>query len=198
MSLSFLRWAPALLLVCGLHAGVLVQSTFDTGKDGWKNLDLLNTSTQGDVSYSATGGNPGVRYVYIQHAGPGASWTTFSVPLGEASGWHQVDLAWKMTHAPGSAATNAQLQTAPANVKYLRLFADFGTGIGSADVTGLDNVILYTHSPEPSTGSATAACLVAAAVWLAARRYRTFLGGDCRKTANAPDRAAALSARGRR
>jgi hypothetical protein len=153
-----------------------------------------------DVPLVVIGGvnNPGVRYVYIQHAGPGASWTSFSVPLREDPGWHEVDLGWRMTQAPGPLATNAQLQATLANVQYLRLFADFGTGVGAADSTGLDNVRLYTHSPEPSTASATAACLLATILWLAARRYRIFLGGDYRKTANAPDRAVAPSAKDRR
>lgn len=95
-------------------------------------------------------------------------WTTFSTFLNGSSGW-QV--------SGGGAATNADLQTALANVTALQIRGEYLSGAIGGDTGRLDNVILGANTaavPEPGT-FAVAGLMGGLLLW---RKRRRFLAAE--------------------
>lgn len=76
----------------------------------------------------------GLELTFDTASNPGTEWTSYSVPLTEASGW-QLD---------GAAPTQAQFNQVLADLTDLQIRGEY---ISGADVGDLDNVVLV---PEPS------------------------------------------------
>lgn len=91
-----------------------------------------------------TGG--GIQLIYNTPYNPGADWTSYSILLHESAGW--------INKATGSAATQAEIQTALSALSDLQIRGEYTT---SRDIGSLDNVVLgagatptETVTPGPS------------------------------------------------
>jgi hypothetical protein len=90
-----------MLAVSVCPAGVIVQSTFDTGDDGWRVGDLTGVPPLIAPAYLATGGNPG-GFIQAQDV---FWWTSFVAPasfLGDQSAAYGGELRFDQSELPNS------------------------------------------------------------------------------------------------
>lgn len=98
---------------------------------------VANQFNASDVIIDSTSGS----LHFDTNTNPGTSFTSYSIVLSDSADW-------RLTSLGGAVATNVQIQAVLANITRLRIRGEFRTG---ADTGSLDNVILTSSVPEPST-----------------------------------------------
>lgn len=91
---------------------------------------------------------------YVGGFQPGASWTTFTVPLLASAGWRR---GFDLAHDFGP-ATEGEMQVVLANLQQVDIRGNYDTAVNGS---GMDNVRITT-APEPSTCAYGALALLCA------------------------------------